>query len=98
MSNSIAEHQAFGIKELLRNYSAEVTSGDRKSIDAAGTMMQPGAEVFIASLPSDTGDKQVLAAAQLKRAGLTPVPHIVARNIKSLADLDQLLGRPEPPS
>jgi methylenetetrahydrofolate reductase (NADPH) len=93
MSNIAAQEQAFGIKDLLRNYSAEVTSGDRKSIDAAATMMEPGAEVFIASLPSDTADKLVLAAAQLKRSGLTPVPHIVARNIKNLADLDTLLGR-----
>ena len=93
MSDGVATTQEFGLKDLLRNYSAEVTSGDRKSIEAASSMMQPGAEVFIASLPSDTGDRQVLAATQLKRAGLTPVPHIVARNIKSLADLDALLGR-----
>ncbi|HWJ34214.1 MAG TPA: methylenetetrahydrofolate reductase [Steroidobacteraceae bacterium] len=81
------------LAELLRNYSAEVTSGDRKSIDAAIGMMRPGSEVFIASLPSDTSDRQVLAAAQLKRAGLTPVPHIVARNIKNVGELDALLGR-----
>jgi methylenetetrahydrofolate reductase (NADPH) len=82
-----------GLADLLRNYSAEVTSGDRKSIDAAATMMQPGSEVFIASLPSDTHDRQVLAATRLKNAGLTPVPHVVARNLKNLAEFDVLLGR-----
>lgn len=93
MSHGIAEKPAFGLTDLLRNFSAEVTSGDRKSIDAATTMLQPGTEVFIASLRSDSGDRQILAAARLKRAGLTPVPHVVARNIKDLAELDTLLGR-----
>jgi len=55
--------------------------------------MQPGAEVFIASLPSDGKDRQVFAATQLHRAGLTPVPHIVARNIATLDDLDVTLQR-----
>jgi methylenetetrahydrofolate reductase (NADPH) len=93
MSNDVAEKQAVGLAGLLRGYSAEVTSGDRKSIDAAITMMQRGAEIFVASLPSDSSDRQILVAAQLKRAGLTPVPHIVARNIKNLGELDMLLGR-----
>jgi methylenetetrahydrofolate reductase (NADPH) len=93
MSIGLAEHSAVELAGLLRNYSAEVTSGDRKSIDAATTMMQPGSEVFIASLPSDTHERQVLAATRLKDAGLTPVPHVVARNIKNLAELDVLLGR-----
>jgi methylenetetrahydrofolate reductase (NADPH) len=91
MSNHVAEQLAAGLADLLRGYSAEVTSGDRKSIDAAITMMEPGAEVFIAS--HDASDRQALAAARLKRGGLTPVPHIVARNIKNLHELDALLGR-----
>jgi methylenetetrahydrofolate reductase (NADPH) len=82
-----------GLADLLRGYSSEVTSGDRKSIEAATTMLRPGDEVFIASLPSDTNARQALAASHLKRAGLTPVPHVVARNITSLAELDVTLRR-----
>ncbi|MEA3106756.1 MAG: methylenetetrahydrofolate reductase [Gammaproteobacteria bacterium] len=93
MESGIAERSATDLRNLLRNYSAEVTSGDRKSIDAAKRMMQPGAEIFIASPPSDPVDRQIAVAAELKRAGLTPVPHVVARNIKNLGDLDLLLGR-----
>ena len=91
MSNNVAERLADGLADLLHGYSAEVTSGDRNSIDAAITMMEPGAEVFIAS--HDSSDRQALAAARLKRGGLTPVPHIVARNIKNLPEFDALLGR-----
>jgi methylenetetrahydrofolate reductase (NADPH) len=93
MDGASADESVAELEKLLRNYSAEVTSGDRKSIDAAKRMMAPGAEVFIASLPSDPADRQVSVAAELKGAGLTPVPHVVARNIKNLRDLDLLLGR-----
>jgi methylenetetrahydrofolate reductase (NADPH) len=80
------------VAHLLRNYSAEVTSNDQKSISVV-SQMEPGSEVFIASLPSDTCDQQIQAAARIKRAGLTPVPHIVARNIRNCAELDSLLER-----
>jgi methylenetetrahydrofolate reductase (NADPH) len=78
---------------LLRGYSAEVTSADRKSIEAAAASMPPGSEVYIASLPSDKLERTISVARELKQAGLTPVPHIVARNIPSLAHLDDLLRR-----
>jgi hypothetical protein len=42
MLSGLAEHPAVELADLLRNYCAEVTAGDRKSIDAATAMMQPG--------------------------------------------------------
>ncbi|MBL4801071.1 MAG: methylenetetrahydrofolate reductase [Emcibacter sp.] len=81
------------MSKLLKDYSAEVTAPDRKSLDAAADMMDPGSRVYIASLPSDTADRLVSAASHLKKAGLVPVPHIVARNIKSEKALDELLAR-----
>ena len=74
------------LADLLRNYSAEVTCRDEKSIRAAESLMRPGSEVFIVSLPSDTEDRRIAVAAELRHAGLVPVPHIVARNIGSRAD------------
>jgi methylenetetrahydrofolate reductase (NADPH) len=92
---SIEQPHAAGMKlaGLLRGYSAEVTSADRKSIDAAVASMPRGSEVYIASLPSDDEDRRVSVARELQRAGLTPVPHIVARNIGSRGDLDVLIRR-----
>jgi methylenetetrahydrofolate reductase (NADPH) len=81
------------LAKLLRNYSAEVTCRDEKSIRAAKALMPPGSEVFIVSLPSDKEDSSVAVAADLRSAGLVPVPHIVARNIGSRADLEALLQR-----
>jgi methylenetetrahydrofolate reductase (NADPH) len=79
--------------DLLEDYSAEVTSSDRNSIETAMREMARGSEVFIASPPSDTSDRQVATAGTLSDAGLRPVPHIVARNIASLAGFDRLLER-----
>jgi methylenetetrahydrofolate reductase (NADH) len=79
--------------DLLRGYSAEVTPSDRKSMETAVREMARGSEVFVPFLPSSTSDKQVLAASTLSKAGLHPVPHIVARNIATVAELDRILER-----
>jgi methylenetetrahydrofolate reductase (NADPH) len=78
---------------FLRSYSAEVTARDRKGIDAAAELMAPGSEVFVAAIPGETVDRIVGACAQIRRSGLEPVPHVVARNIASRTALDDLLRR-----
>jgi methylenetetrahydrofolate reductase (NADPH) len=82
-----------GLADILQGYSAEVTARDRKSLDAAHELLAPGTEVFIAAIPGESPDRLVAAAAQLRRAGLIPTPHIVARNIKNRVALDDLLER-----
>jgi methylenetetrahydrofolate reductase (NADPH) len=95
MTTTIAENTdaAVSMKNILRDYSVELTARDRKSLEIAPQVLQPGQEVFIAALPNDKVDDVVAACAQLRRDGLTPVPHVVARNIESVKDLDSLLGR-----
>jgi methylenetetrahydrofolate reductase (NADPH) len=88
-----SDSAAAALAALLGNYSAEVTSGDRKSIDAAKKMMPRGAEVYITSLPSQPLDRQIVVARELRAAGLIPIPHVVARNIRDRNELDLLLRR-----
>ena len=78
---------------FLRNYSSEVTARDRKSIEAARELLPQGAEVFIAAIPGESADRLVAAAVQLREAGMVPVPHIVARNIESRRELEDLIAR-----
>ena len=78
---------------FLRNFSSEVTARDPRSIEAARELLPPGAEVFIAAVPGESPEQMVAAAVQLRRAGMTPVPHIVARNIESRGRLDELFAR-----
>jgi methylenetetrahydrofolate reductase (NADPH) len=81
------------VQALLRGFSIEVTPGDAKSIDAASELLPPGTETFIACLPKTTTDQIVFAATRLRRAGMIPVPHVVARSFVSGSHLDTFLGR-----
>lgn len=78
---------------LLDDYSVEVTSRDAASVAAAAATMRPGAEVFVANLPREGADVLVAAARTLKLAGLSPVPHVVARNIAGPRELGDMLAR-----
>jgi methylenetetrahydrofolate reductase (NADPH) len=77
----------------LAGYSAEVTTPDRKSLDAAAELMWPKAPVYIASLPKDNSDAQLAVAVRLHEMGLRPVPHIVARNLPSEAAFTRAVER-----
>jgi len=79
------------LSSLLRSYSIEVTSIDASSIAVAGQMLPAGSEVFIVSLPKDAPETLIFASVKLRRLGLIPVPHIVARNIDSPVKLKSLL-------
>lgn len=81
------------LSKFLNGYTAEVTSGDKKSLVAAKKMMRQGSEIFVASLPRDTIEKQVAAAVQIHKDGFKAVPHIVARNIHDLAALESIIER-----
>lgn len=78
---------------LLDDYSVEVTSRDAAAVASAAAQMRPGTEVFVANLPKEGADALVAAATVLKRAGLSPVPHVVARNIAGRRELDDMLAR-----
>lgn len=81
------------LAHLLGEYSVEVTSRDTASVEAAAGLLRPGTEVFVANLPKESADVLVQATQRLRRAGLTPVPHIVARNIASRRDLKDMIER-----
>ncbi|MDE0003440.1 MAG: hypothetical protein OXQ29_12165 [Rhodospirillaceae bacterium] len=82
-----------GFMMRLPDYSAEVTTPDRRSLDHAARLMPKDARVYVASLPKDPPDRQIGVCAQVRDLGLIPVPHIVARNIPDRDALDNLLGR-----
>jgi len=78
---------------LLETYSIEVTARDATTFDRLVGRLPAGAEVFVANIPNDSLDLLVKAAARVREIGFVPVPHIVARNIQDLAELDSLIKR-----
>jgi methylenetetrahydrofolate reductase (NADPH) len=81
------------LARLLDNYSAELTTRDHKSLDAAKDILRPQTRVFVAAMPRDTADDMIAAAIRLHKAGMVAIPHIVARNITDRAMLDDMLAR-----
>lgn len=78
---------------LLRGFSLEVSSRDSRGIDRAAELLPPGTEVYLNWLPGDTHHRTIAAAARLRQAGLTPVPHIAARFLASFTQLADFLAR-----
>jgi methylenetetrahydrofolate reductase (NADPH) len=81
------------LQALLSAFSIELTPGDDKSIDAASRLLPVGTETFIAGLRRVRVEQVVSAAVRLRQAGMTPVPHVAARNFATASELDSFLGR-----
>jgi methylenetetrahydrofolate reductase (NADPH) len=81
------------IIELLRGFSIELNPGDAKTLQAAAERLDPGTEVSLAWIPGSNPMDMIAPAAGLKRAGHIPMPHVGARHLESLAQLQRLAGQ-----
>lgn len=80
------------LQALLRGCSIEASSGEA-GIEAAAAHLAPGTDVYVNWLSGDNHHRSVAAAARLRRAGLNPVPHIAARYLTGLTQLQDFLAR-----
>jgi methylenetetrahydrofolate reductase (NADPH) len=78
---------------MLTGYSIELNPRDSKAIESAERRLDPGTEVFFTWVGGKDPIDVVAPSAQLRRAGLFPVPHIGAREIDSREQLSQLASR-----
>jgi methylenetetrahydrofolate reductase (NADPH) len=81
------------VVDLLGGYSIEVTPRSKTAVETCRTQLPPGSEVYIASIPGGSYHSAVTTAIGLAKAGLSPVPHIAARNIASFTQLTDFLTR-----
>jgi methylenetetrahydrofolate reductase (NADPH) len=77
---------------LLASASVEVSSRGHQLQELAGNFA-PGIDVSITFLPGDHYRHNAETAAQLRRAGFDPVPHVAARELASREALDDFLAR-----
>ena len=80
------------VQALLRDPSIEASSGEA-AIDAAAAHLAPGTDVYVNWLPGDNHHRSVAAAVRLRRAGLNPVPHVAARYLTGLTQLQDFIAR-----
>lgn len=80
------------IVDWARSASLEISARDRQGEDAVRDLLDPGTTIYINYAAGDTHHGVVGAAARLRRGGFNPVPHIAARSLSSIAQLDDLLA------
>ncbi len=80
------------LRTLLQKASIEVSA--RASVDMEQLRSQfTGRDVHVTLLPGDDYQPTVAMAAQLRKAGFNPIPHVPARTIPGPAELDDYLAR-----
>jgi methylenetetrahydrofolate reductase (NADH) len=84
-TNEIAQ-----IRALLNGASIEMTCKDVEALPEVATLLPPGTDIFIALFPNQTFDELTEAAKAVKAVGLTPVPHVPARRIPDLAEVQRI--------
>lgn len=77
--------------ELLRDYSLEITARDIEALEAHASGLRPGTPVSITFLPGDQIETLADVAARVTALGLAAIPHIAARRIRSVEQLERLL-------
>ena len=78
-------------RDLLDDYSLEMTGKDIDALDEAADAIAPGTRISIAYLPNEDSASRVAAARAVRRLGFVPVPHISARRLKSQSELEVFL-------
>jgi methylenetetrahydrofolate reductase (NADPH) len=74
-------------------YSLEVSAKDIPALTAAAPRILPGSTISIPYLPGQDDDARLAAARAVRALGLVPMPHLSARRIASLAELDYFVTR-----
>ncbi|NMK44837.1 methylenetetrahydrofolate reductase [Achromobacter sp. Bel] len=74
-------------------YSLEVSAKDIPALTAAAPRILPGSTISIPYLPGQDNDARLAAARAVRGLGFVPMPHLSARRIASLAELDVFVKR-----
>jgi len=81
------------VQNLVRNYSIETTVMQAQRVARFADLVAADTHVYIPHTPHTNFDEAVSLAARLRREGMEPVPHIVARRIENESALETLLSR-----
>jgi methylenetetrahydrofolate reductase (NADPH) len=81
------------IQSLVKGYSIETTVRDAARVEKFSDLVPAGTRLYIAHVPGANLLDTVALAGRLRKEGMEPVPHVVARRIESLAVVEDFLRR-----
>jgi len=99
MKPSMQEGDEFGnddrgaIKRFMSGCSLEATRPTEIEIESLANILPAHTMVYLTAIPGRALSELVAPAVALRRANLTPVPHIAARLLPNLAELSTFLKR-----
>ena len=80
------------IQTAAEGWSIEVTPAGATKIDSFSTCLSPGTTVNVTFLPGSNPMETVEVAKRLHNEGMNAVPHLAARSLKDLDQIDTLLA------
>lgn len=78
-------------RELAREASVELTPRQVAAVDDLARHLPRGTRVYIPSIPGSTWRETVVACARLHTVGMVAVPHLDARSVADVTQLDDRL-------
>ena len=81
------------VRDLVAGYSIETTVREASRLDRYADLVPAGTAMYIPHVPGVAREDTIALAARLRREGMDPVPHVVARRTESAAILDDFLKR-----
>jgi methylenetetrahydrofolate reductase (NADPH) len=83
--------QLQAVPSLLKNSSIELSTNGEAAIRGASEILPPGMPVYVPKMPRETLSDKLVQIGLLRKYGLNPIPHIVARQLSSEDELNTFL-------
>lgn len=81
------------LQQFAATASIELTPRDAGRMDELGSLLPQSSPIYLTALPGADPESLVPAAVAVREAGHTPVPHLAARGLRDLDEVDALIGR-----
>lgn len=88
---SLHDFQSNPTASLVSGFSLEATRPKAKDFQELKDCAPPGTSLYLSSLPSYPPSDLIGFTAAAAGAGLVPVPHVAARSLSSMSELETLL-------
>lgn len=85
------EGLAEAVRSLARPFSIEITPKQAAKVHDFAGLLPAGTRVFVTFVPGETVDAVIATVVRLAEAGLRPVPHVAARNLRAQATFEHLV-------
>jgi methylenetetrahydrofolate reductase (NADPH) len=81
------------VQNLVKGYSIETTVKEGERVERFSDFVPAGTQIYIAHVPGTDLRETVALAGRLRKEGLEPVPHVVARRMDGLPMVDDFVSR-----